>query len=280
MPSMRRLSSARAAEESGVRLTGKIAVVAGGCGFIGRAVGRRLAQEGAIIVIADMNEQAARRVVEEASYSGLGLALDVTDAASVKGMVAAVLGAYGRIDILVNVFGTNHAPTPGVELSDPDWARVIDVNLTGVFRCCRMVGRVMREQRSGKIINIASINGVTPPILTVAYNVSKAGVLSLTRTMAGELAPFNVQVNAINPGPVDTPLAARVYQKRAETMGMTAQAYYKRLQTESPAGRLTGVDDVAAAVAFLASQDADNIVGVGLDVCGGLLVVPSALARI
>jgi NAD(P)-dependent dehydrogenase (short-subunit alcohol dehydrogenase family) len=264
-----------------VRLQGKIAVIAGGGGFIGRAISLRLAREGATIAIADMDEQAARRVVQNAqagSGGGIALGLDVTDATSIERMAASVLAAYGRIDVLVNVFGTNHAPTELVELPDSEWERVLQVNLTGVFRCSRVVGRVMREQRSGKIINIASINGVTPPLLSAAYNASKAGVLSLTRTMAYELAPFSVQVNAVNPGPVDTPLAGRVYQKRAETMGMTALAYYERLRTDAPTRRLTAVEDVASAVAFLASPDADNIVGVGLDVCGGLLVVPSSLA--
>ena len=134
--------------------------------------------------------------------------LDVSEVASVEQMARMAVDVFGRIDILVNVFGTNNPPTPGVELAVSEFQRVLDVNLTGVFRCCRTVGAIMREQRQGKIVNIASINGVIPPVLGIAYNVSKAGVLSLTRTLAYELAPFNVQVNAVNPGPVDTPLVA------------------------------------------------------------------------
>ena len=165
---------------------------------------------------------------------------------------------------------------PLIHLSTAEWTRVLNVNLYGVFFCCREVGALMAQQESGKIINIASLNAVSPAALSVSYNVAKAGVVSLTQTLAVELAPFGVNVNAISPGPVATEFHDTVMPQRAATLGITREAMVERVRASIPLGRWGKPEDIAKAVLFLASDQSEWMTGQNLMVAGGLAGVAAA----
>src|ERR687897_2433366 len=174
-------------EEHGFSLRDRVAVVTGGGQSLGLAISRALRRAGAEMVIAEVNDQTGLDVAEE--LEGTFVHTDVTDPASVRNMVDTVLDEHGRIDVLVNNAGIAHN-IPSEEVPDDEWLAVISVNLTGVFWCCREVGKAMLERGSGSIVNIASMSGIISnhPQPQAAYNASKAGVITLTKSLAGEWA--------------------------------------------------------------------------------------------
>jgi len=196
--------------------------------------------------------------------------VDVTKEDSVRNLVRSTRDRHGRIDILVNSAGVPANVVPSIRLTTSEWSRVLDVNLLGVFLCCREVGIVMVEQESGKIINIASLNSVSPAALTLAYNVAKAGVVSLTQTFAVELAPFGVRVNSVSPGPTETEFHDTVMPQRAATLGITREQMVEKVRAAIPLGRWGKPADIAKAVLFLASDQSDWITGQNIIVAGGL----------
>ena len=200
----------------------------------------------------------------------------MTNEDSVRSMVEEVKSKHSRIDILVNCAGVPPNVVPLIHLSTAEWNRVLSVNLIGVFFCCREVGALMAQQESGKIINIASLNAVSPAALSVSYNVAKAGVVSLTQTLAVELAPFGVNVNAISPGPVATEFHDTVMPQRAATLGITREAMVERVRASIPLGRWGKPEDIAKAVLFLASDQSEWMTGQNLVVAGGLAGVAAA----
>jgi len=199
-----------------------------------------------------------------------GIYLDVTDSKGVKAFFNRVFDNYKRLDILVNNAGIGQNVNPIVELEDSEWARVLDVTLTGTFYCCRAAGRIMEHQESGSIVNIASINGQSPAALVAAYNVAKAGVISLTKTLALELASYSVRVNAVSPGPVYTEFNRTVMSQRCESLDISEDQMIERIRNTIPLGRWGEPTDIAQGVSFLCSPQASWITGEVLRVSGGL----------
>ena len=254
-------------------LDGQIAVVTGGAQGLGLGISRQLASDGASVVIADRQEDKAREEaakLQEEDLTVRAVALDITDSTAVTAFFAELVAEEKRVDILINNAGTGQQVAPIVELEDAEWHRVMDVTLTGAFYCCRAVGRIMEEQEAGCIVNISSINGQNPAALVAAYNVAKAGIISLTRTFALELAAYGVRVNAVCPGPVYTEFNQRNMAQRRVTLGISEEEMIERIRTAIPLGRWGEPEDIAQGVAFLCSPAASWITGEVLRVSGGM----------
>ena len=254
-------------------LSGQVAVVTGAAQGLGLGIVRQLSDQGALVVLADVQQEKARS--EAAALSRVGgttdsVYLDVTDSPAVAAFFKSVAQDHGRIDILVNSAGVGQQVTPIVELSDAEWARVLQVNLTGTFYCCRAVGALMEDQESGCIVNVASINGQSPAALVAAYNVAKAGVISLTKTLALELAAYGVRVNAISPGPVYTEFNQKTMAQRCRTLNITEEEMIERVRSSVPLGRWGEPEDIARGVAFLCNPANSWVTGEVLRISGGL----------
>ncbi len=248
----------------GTTLAGKVVIVTGSAQGIGRVLASEFAAAGARAVIADRDADAARAVADDLNDRGLvalAAEVDVSDAASVQTLVETTLAAFGRIDVLVNnaaVFSTIEMK-PFDELSLDEWTRVIDVNLTGVFNCCRAVAATMRAQRAGRIINMSSATVLFGRPNYLHYVASKAGVLGITRGLARELGPFGITVNSVLPGSVDTGIPrATVSGEQADAI-VAAQSIGRRLKPE----------DIVGVTLFLASDESEAITGQSLVADGG-----------
>lgn len=257
------------------RLQGKVAVVTGGAQGIGRAIARRLYEEGASVVIADLNgdtaEQTARDLSGGISGSALGIALDVSRPEESRAMVERVTRELGSLDILVNNAGVGKVQRLE-DITEADWNWMFDVNVKGLFFCTQAVAVAMKRQRSGKIINLASIAGRQGEPLVVHYCATKAAVISITQSTALELAPFGINVNAVAPGIVDTPFWVEVDKQYASILNLEIGQKKREDAATIPLGRIEQPEDVAPAVAFLASSDANYITGQTLNVEGGLIM--------
>ena len=257
----------------------KVAVVTGGAQGIGFGICEALGAAGCEVIIADIRKERMQQACEKLVARGYrcgSIEVDVTNEGSVRDMVQQVKTKYGRIDIFVNCAGAPPNVVPLIHLATAEWTRVLNVNLMSVFLCCREVGALMVQQESGKIINIASLNAVGPAALSVSYNVAKAGVVSLTQTLAVELAPFGINVNAVSPGPVATEFHDTVMPQRAATLGITREAMVERVRASIPLGRWGKPEDIAKAVLFLASDQSEWMTGQNLVVAGGLAGVSAA----
>lgn len=243
-------------------LDGKIALVTGGSRGIGRAIALELARRGADVAVNYVRQaEAAAQVVAEIEALGrraLAVVADVGEAIPTAQMVETVLRTFGRVDILVNNAGITRDMLL-MRMSEEEWDEVIRINLKGAFNACKAVTRTMLKQRSGRIINITSISGLMGQVGQANYSASKAGLIGLTKSLARELGPKGITVNAIAPGYIPTELTASL-----------APEWQARLLEMTPLGRLGTVDDVAHAVAFFASDDAAFITGAVLAVDGGL----------
>jgi 2-hydroxycyclohexanecarboxyl-CoA dehydrogenase len=248
-----------------VRLEGKVALVTGGASGIGAATCLRLAAEGARVAVGDKNMDGAREVA--AQLDGEAFALDVTDSQSVRDCAAAAEQALGRMDLLVNNAGTDEFSF--FQNSDEAlWQRIIDINLLGVMRVTHALLPRMIEGGYGRIVNIASEAGRVGSSGSAAYSAAKGGVISFTKTIAREGARFGVQCNAIAPGPIDTPLLRGALQ-----MGDIGAKVIDRMVGQTVLRRMGTPEEVAAAVAFLCSEDAAYVTGQTLAVSGGLAMI-------
>ena len=262
-------------------LTDKVAIVTGGGRGIGRGIVLALASHGANVVVADIRTDDAVKVSETVIGMGrqsLALSLDVTKLDSIEGMVSRVLGHFERIDILVNNAGVWAAPgyeKENRELSnEDDWDLTFDVNLKGVAMLSDAVGICMKKQRQGKIVNIASTGGRRGNANNPAYVASKAGAINLTQSTALRLAPYNINVNAICPGFVWTPMAVGIEINNAamveEMKGLEPREVYDKLVDRIiPLKRDQEPEDIGNLAVFLVSDYAKNITGQSINVCGG-----------
>jgi len=244
-----------------LKLKGKVALVTGAAQGIGKAVALLLAQSGADVVVSDINLEKAEETAREIESTGvraMAVKVDVANLGDVERTVAAILEEFGRIDILVNNAGITRDKLI-LRMSEEDWDLVLDVNLKGTFNCTKAVVKHMAKQRSGKIVSIASVVGEMGNAGQVNYSASKAGVIGLTKTLAREFAQRGINVNAIAPGYIETPMTEVLPEKVKEEL--------KRL---IPMERLGKPEDVAQAVLFLVSDESNYITGHVLKVNGGI----------
>jgi 3-oxoacyl-[acyl-carrier protein] reductase len=247
-----------------MRLKGKVALVTGASRGIGRVIALALAKEGADVVLnCSTSLEAAEKVAQEIRKLGRRSSViqaDVSNKTAVEKMVKEVVKQFGKIDILVNNAGMS-VVGPSVGLEENIWRRGIDVMLTGVFFCSQAAGKEMIKQKSGKIINIASINGIVAFPERACYCSAKAGVMALTKVLGCEWAQHNINVNAVAPGYVETELVKNLVSEGTLDV--------KELANRTPSRKLTKCEDIAETVIFLASEDSKNIVGQTIVIDGG-----------
>ncbi|MGB1355853.1 MAG: glucose 1-dehydrogenase [Candidatus Puniceispirillaceae bacterium] len=241
-------------------LKGRTAIVTGGGSGFGAGIVERFAAAGAHVMVADINGDAAASVA--AGVDGIACEVDVADAGSVAAMAAAASAAFGTPDILVNNAGITHVAGPMEDVDEEMFDRVMAVNNKAVYLAARQFVPAMKQAGKGVILNIASTAGVSPRPNLSWYNASKGWMITATKAMAVELAPFGIRVNAVNPVAGETPLLASF-------MGEDTPEMRARFLSTIPLGRFSQPADIAAAALFLCSDDASMITGVAMEVDGG-----------
>jgi NAD(P)-dependent dehydrogenase (short-subunit alcohol dehydrogenase family) len=261
------------------RLEGKVAIVTGAGSGIGRGIALAFAREGARVMVNDEHGEEAKAVAEEIKAQGkeaLAVEADVSRNDQVEEIVSRTLEVFGRIDVLVNNAGVGgeHVGPPLSDLTEEDWDRTYEVNLKAHFLTCKAIIPHMIEQKSGKIINISSIAGKTGSPIIPHYSATKAGVVSFTQALARELAPNRINVNAICPGLIWTPLWEKLAESTGEKYelmkGMEPRAIFDAaVQQLIPMQTEQTPEDIAMTAVFLASKDSDQITGQAINVDGG-----------
>jgi len=243
-------------------ITDKVAIVTGGSGGIGKAISIKLADAGANVVVVNRNKNQGLKVVEAIKSRGrkaIYCQADISNINNIENMVNKVVSNFNRIDILVNSAGVN-IKKPIIEVTEEEWDKTIDINLKGVFFCCQLVGKIMRKQKYGKIVNIGSIQGEDVLPLRSSYIASKGGVKQLTKSFAIEWAKYNINVNTVSPGVVKTPMAKEL---------LTDKIWKDVIMKKIPMRRPCYPEEVANVVLFFVSDAASYITGANLMVDGG-----------
>ena len=243
-----------------MRLENRVAVITGGASGFGTGIAEIFAREGAQVVIADINAEAADATASR--LGGMAVQTDVSKNDDMAALAAAVMDRHGRIDIFVNNAGITHLPTPMEEVEEAEFDRVLMVNTKSVYLSARHVVPVMKRQQSGAILNIASTAGVSPRPRLSWYNATKGWMITATKAMAVELAPFGIRVNALNPVAGETPLLKSF-------LGEDTPEMREKFLATIPLGRFSTPQDLGNAALFLCSDDASMVTGVGMEVDGG-----------
>jgi NAD(P)-dependent dehydrogenase (short-subunit alcohol dehydrogenase family) len=243
----------------------QVVVITGGAAGIGKAIATRLHQEGAKVVIADLNAELATITAKE--LSGLGVQTDVTNSGSVNALINEVKEHFGRLDILINNAGI-HIQKLATDLADDEWDAIQNTNARGCFYACRAAAKLMMRQESGRIVNIITRLGGNP--FSSAYIASKSAVWGFTQCLALELAPYNITVNAVAPGHIGIGTGMeKWFRAKAELLGQDWETFEKNVLKTIPLGRWCTPEDVAATVAFVVSSEASFTTGECFNVTGG-----------
>jgi len=245
-----------------MRLNGKTAIVTGGASGFGAGIVKKFLAEGARVMIADINADAAVDMAATCGDNCIAQYVDVANSASVNAMAQAALTAFGHVDILINNAGVTHLPTPLDEVSEDDFDRVFNVNMKSVYLTARALVPHMKSRQSGAILNVASTAGISPRPNLSWYNASKGWMITATKTMAVELAPQGIRVNAINPVAGETPLLKSF-------MGEDTPEMRAKFIATIPIGRFSTPQDMGNAACFLCSDEASMITGIAMEVDGG-----------
>lgn len=245
-----------------MRLNNKIALVTGAGSGFGRGIAARFAEEGAKVVVADINEESAKNVAGEIGDSAIAVVADVSKNSDVEAMIQQTVAQWGRLDILVNNAGTTHRNKPMTEVTEEEFDRIFAVNVKSVFLTARHGVPLMKEQGHGIILNVASTAGLRPRPGLAWYNTSKGAMITATKAMAIELASFKIRVNAINPVAGETGMLHLF-------MGEDTPEKRAQFVSSIPWGRLSQPQDMANAALFLCSDEADMVTGTCMEVDGG-----------
>ena len=251
-------------------LTDRVAIITGGAVGMGRAMAHKFVEEGCSIVITDISESLGKKTADEVSKTGgeaIFVRCDVTSNSQVRDMVNTVIDKFGKIDILVNNAGALGTRWSLEEVTEEDWDKILDLNLKSVFLCCKAAVPHMKEQKYGRIVNISSMGAISPPRSVVHYHAAKAGVISLTQNLALELVSFNIYVNAIVPGPIQT----EYYKPRLKKMtDAQREDYFLTKGKTTPMQRMGKPEEIAAVALFLVTEQSSYITGEAINVAGGL----------
>ena len=248
-----------------MKLQNKVAVVVGGTSGIGQAVSLGFLREGAKVVATSSNPEKVAAMAEEVKqfHSPLARPVDTRDSAALAALFAEVCNTYGSLDVVVNCAGT-HLKKPSIDVSDDEWKRVVDLNLNGMFYSCREAGKVMIRQRSGSIVNVASLGSFVALTDAAAYCASKAGVIALTKSLAVEWAMLGVRVNAIAPG---------VFQTALNAQALSDPARRETILRNTPMKRFGNLEELVGGAVYLASDAASFTTGSTLVTDGGFLAL-------
>lgn len=238
--------------------TNKVVVITGSARGIGRKIAERFASIGASVVVSDLDQSAVTAVAKEIGGSTIGVEANVLDADAIDNLLATAVSEFGRLDVVVNNAGITR-DTLMIRMAEKDWDMVLDINLKGAFLVSKAAARIMMKQRSGRIINISSVVGLTGNAGQTNYAASKAGLIGFTKSAARELAGRGITVNAVAPGFIDTDMTK-------ELSAAAKEEFLKNIAM----GRLGSTDDIASAIIFFASDDASYVTGQVLAVDGGL----------
>jgi 3-oxoacyl-[acyl-carrier protein] reductase len=247
------------------RLDGKIAIVTGGGSGFGAGIVRKFVAEGVRVLIADINAESADALARELGPHALGMGADVSMLAGVEAMADAAERAFGDVDILVNNAGVTHLPMPMEEVTEADFDRIFAVNMKAVYLAARVIVPKMKARRKGVILNMASTAAVSPRPRLSWYNASKGWLVTATKSMAVELAPFGIRVNALNPVAGETPLLKSF-------MGEDTPEIRAKFLSTIPLGRFSTPEDMGNAACYLCSDEASMVTGVALEVDGGRVI--------